>query len=398
MSVTQEFATRDEGQRGLVRDRRQPSSARSPLTRSDMAGIALTQSNLLSTQIGQDDAWSANAPASAPAADISWSHYEDIGHATGAAIRKRIVGAAQSTAKTAFKPIQQAVDIPIQVGKQGTENALARALPGIMRRATPLLRKKVEQRLRRLADGEEDINAWRPSRLREKIFLRLELSDEQQQQQQQAARGGGGGGGAAAAAAPLIEELDVALLEVAPNTSSKDSSGQNASSSSGGGGSSSSSSGLNSRSVCLAAKTLVNISLRPHCLKLIADLLPSPSQPQQPATAAAGSGSAASSRQPPPQTAQPPQTAAPAAGQIKRDAISITPLTCRMLARMLVWWDTASGELRFAFSEAPDFNLQSQIDIGPAFLCRCFSLALPRCVTDDLLSKILCPIIGSYNE
>ena len=126
-----------------------------------MAGIALTQSNLLSTQIGQDDAWSANAPASAPAADISWSHYEDIGHATGAAIRKRIVGAAQSTAKTAFKPIQQAVDIPIQVGKQGTENALARALPGIMRRATPLLRKKVEQRLRRLADGEEDINAWR---------------------------------------------------------------------------------------------------------------------------------------------------------------------------------------------------------------------------------------------
>ena len=69
-----------------------------------------------------------------------------------------------------------------------------------------------------------------------------------------------------------------------------------------------------------------------------------------------------------------------------------------MLARMLVWWDTASGELRFAFSEAPDFNLQSQIDIGPAFLCRCFTLALPRCVTDDLLSKILCPIIGSYNE
>ena len=120
--------------------------------------------------------------------------------------------------------------------------------------------KKVEQRLRRLADGEEDINAWRPSRLREKIFLRLELSDEQQQQQQQqAARGGGGGGGAAAAAAPLIEELDVALLEVAPNTSSKDSSGQNDSSSSGGGGSSSSSSGLSSRSVCLAAKTLVNI-------------------------------------------------------------------------------------------------------------------------------------------
>ena len=270
-----------------------------------MAGIALTQSNLLSTQIGQDDAWSANAPASAPAADISWSHYEDIGHATGAAIRKRIVGAAQSTAKTAFKPIQQAVDIPIQVGKQGTENALARALPGIMRRATPLLRKKVEQRLRRLADGEEDINAWRPSRLREKIFLRLELSDEQQQQQQQqqAARGGGGGGGAAAAAAPLIEELDVALLEVAPNTSSKDSSGQNASSSSSSGGGSSSSSGLNSRSVCLAAKTLVNISLRPHGLKLIADLLPSPSQPQQPATAAAGSGSAASSRQQPPQTA-----------------------------------------------------------------------------------------------
>lgn len=114
-----------------------------------------------------------------PAKEITWRSYEEMGHAMGAATRRLAVGAVTSTVKGVT---QAAVVLPVQqVGRQGqkvTVNTLAQALPGIVRRSSPTLRKRLEQRLRQWASGEEDINEHLTPTLAGRIRLLVECSDE----------------------------------------------------------------------------------------------------------------------------------------------------------------------------------------------------------------------------
>ena len=74
--------------------------------------------------------------------------------------------------------------------------------------------------------------------------------------------------------------------------------------------------------------------------------------------------------------------------------LKMDPLLVTLRSRMLVWWDTRSGELKFAFLHAPISQLHSVL-YAPSPCC---TWSIPRCLTDDLAANILSTILRGYNE
>ena len=64
-----------------------------------------------------------------------------------------------------------------RAGNSASMHAIAKSLPGIVRKAGPQLKAEIERTLRGFHDGSIDVNTVLPEQLRGKIQLKVELAD-----------------------------------------------------------------------------------------------------------------------------------------------------------------------------------------------------------------------------
>ena len=95
----------------------------------------------------------------------------------GGAARDYLLNFVGSTTKGIVRPVLMPLQTVGRAGNSASMHAIAKSLPGIVRKAGPQLKAEIERTLRGFHDGSIDVNTVLPEQLRGKIQLKVELAD-----------------------------------------------------------------------------------------------------------------------------------------------------------------------------------------------------------------------------
>ena len=325
--------------------------------------------------------------AAAKAAKEADQASDDLGSASqsaadyGKKIRDSVLGFIGDTAKGVVRPVLMPLQTIGRAGNTASMNALAKSLPGVVRKAVPPLKAEIEVALRKFHDLG-DASELLPENLRDKLALRIVLADEF----------------AGQAAESIFEDFSIKLSNTAKAVAVGD---------------------LQSRKVVDDDPTAIERAQEAAEAAAAAaagvPIRKKKASAEARAAAPAADGAAASDttenrRNNVTKIAfladaavsvafKTPADAPPNSGPVRitlslKNGMALMradPILTKLDARLKVWWDTKSGVLKVSFSEMPTIDIGNQLRL----FGQC---GLARWATDWLTSNITSVVLGRFDD
>ena len=327
----------------------------------------------------------------------------------GKALGTRMVGFIGETAKGVVRPVMMPLQTIGRAGNTASMNAIAKSLPGVVRKAVPQLKFEIDQMLRKL-HKQGDASELLPEDLRDKLALRIELADAFAKEPEKLwdptngmIRGKQANAAHVEAESSIFEEFALNLKNVAkavqvgsiksakvidedPNAAEKAQEAAAAAAAAAAGDSR-----LKRKAKASSTNAPSSATAPPSALG--ADGAPAePSKRDKNVTKIAFMADAAVSLV----FKERPSTG----GSSLRITVclkngmplgSVEPNTLRFDTKLRIWWDTSSGVLKVSFKERPTIDYGAQLHL----LGKC---ALPRGCTDWLTATIVSHVLGGFDD